>query len=138
MALGGENGLDPITYYIYETDADGNKIDKTSFAYAVGGEGAVSLDENDTTGTITITNTSKSDVNGDEQISSPDAGGSNDTSSSDGSGGSSSGSSSGSGSSSTASASTGDESRVGLWLLFFAAAAAGTIVTLRRRGRHAR
>ena len=88
MALGGENGLDPITYYVYETDADGNKIDKTSFAYAVGGEGAVSLDENDTTGTITITNTSKSDVNGDEQISSPDAGGSNDTSSSDGSGGS--------------------------------------------------
>lgn len=142
VPLGGEDGMEPVTYYIYETDANGNKIDKTSFAYAVGGEGAVSLDTSSTTGTITITNTSKEELTGTETI------GENTSSGSDSSGDNSSGSSgtsdSGSGGSSgssdtwSSSAKTGDNNRPVLWALFFAAAAAGIIITLRKRGRHVR
>lgn len=91
---------------------------------------------------ITITNTSKEELTGTETI------GENTSSGSDSSGDNSSGSSgtsdSGSGGSSgssdtwSSSAKTGDNNRPVLWALFFAAAAAGIIITLRKRGRHVR
>ena len=57
VTLGGENGDQPITYYVYETDEQGNRIDQNEFAYTVTGEGEVSLDKSNTTADITITNT---------------------------------------------------------------------------------
>lgn len=57
VPLGGENGEDPITYYVLETDADGNIIDLDEFAYEVSGEGSVSLDVDHTKGSIAIVNT---------------------------------------------------------------------------------
>ena len=61
VPLGGETGMDAITYYIYETDANGNKVDKNAFAYSVSGEGAVALNADSTTGSRTIVNTMSSD-----------------------------------------------------------------------------
>ena len=57
VPLGGETGTDPITYYVMETDEEGNPIDKDAFIYEVSGEGTVSLDKNNLEGTITIVNT---------------------------------------------------------------------------------
>ena len=57
VTLGGEDGDQPITYYVYETDEQGNRIDQNEFAYTVTGEGEVSLDKSNTTADITITNT---------------------------------------------------------------------------------
>ena len=56
VTLGGENGDQPITYYVFETDATGSVIDQTTFAYTVSGEGEVTLDKDNTAASITITN----------------------------------------------------------------------------------
>lgn len=56
VPLGGENGDEPITYYILETDANGDVIDLDVFEYEVSGEGTVSLDTTNTSGKITIVN----------------------------------------------------------------------------------
>ena len=56
VTLGGENGDQPITYYVFETDATGSAIDQTTFAYTVSGEGEVTLDKDNTEASITITN----------------------------------------------------------------------------------
>ena len=62
VPLGGAEGNQPITYYIYETDAQGNKLDKESFAYTVSGEGEVSVDKENIQAIITITNNLISEV----------------------------------------------------------------------------
>ena len=59
VALGGENGDQPITYYVFETDATGSIIDQTTFAYTISGEGEVTLDKENTSAELTITNTMK-------------------------------------------------------------------------------
>jgi pilin isopeptide linkage protein len=59
VPLGGVNGDGAVTYYIYETDANGNKVDKDNFSYVVTGEGKVSLDKSQTEASITITNEAK-------------------------------------------------------------------------------
>lgn len=59
VPLGGENGDEEITYYIYETDADGKRVDKQSFGYNVSGEGRVDLHSGNLKGEIVITNTKK-------------------------------------------------------------------------------
>lgn len=126
VPLGGENGMDPVTYYIYETDADGNKIDKNSFAYTVSGEGTVDLDVDNTTAGRTIINTMASDSDTTRTIREKNDSDtkkiSTDTSKK------STGTNR-----RTSSSKTGDDTRVGLYLLFFAAAAVGIILTLRKR-----
>lgn len=124
VPLGGENGMDPVTYYIYETDANGNKVDKDSFAYTVSGEGTVALDMNSTVGTRTIINTIASssettrtirETSDKDNISSKTDKGSTATNRR------------------TSSSKTGDDTRTGLYILFFAAAAVGIVITLRKR-----
>lgn len=126
VPLGGENGMDPVTYYIYETDADGNKIDKNSFAYTVSGEGTVDLDVDNTTAGRTIINTMASDPDTTRTIREKNDSDtkkiSTDTSKK------STGTNR-----RTSSSKTGDDTRVGLYLLFFAAAAVGIILTLRKQ-----
>lgn len=56
VPLGGENGVDPITYYVYETNETGVPVDKATFVYEVSGEGSVNLDVKNPSGAITITN----------------------------------------------------------------------------------
>lgn len=57
VALGGENGMDPITYYVFETDKEGNQIDPDVFKYEVSIEGGeASLDTTHTQAAVTITN----------------------------------------------------------------------------------
>ena len=56
VSLGGENGTDPITYYVRETDANGTPVNYETFAYSVSGEGSVALDVDHTSASITITN----------------------------------------------------------------------------------
>ena len=56
VSLGGENGTDPITYYVRETDASGTPVNYETFAYSVSGEGTVALNVNNTSASITITN----------------------------------------------------------------------------------
>ncbi len=126
VPLGGENGMDPVTYYIYETDADGNKIDKNSFAYTVSGEGTVDLDVDNTTAGRTIINTMASDPDTTRTIREKNDSDtkkiSTDTSKK------STGTNR-----RTSSSKTSDDTRVGLYLLFFAAAAVGIILTLRKQ-----
>lgn len=62
VPLGGPEGNQPITYYVYETDAQGNKIDKDAFAYLVSGEGDVSVAKEKLQSDITITNNLISEV----------------------------------------------------------------------------
>lgn len=56
VPLGGEDGSEPVTYYVMETDETGTPIDKDVFAYEVSGEGTVSLDKDNLEGAITIVN----------------------------------------------------------------------------------
>lgn len=56
VPLGGENGTEPVTYYVLETDETGNPVDTDSFAYEVSGEGTVSLDKDKLEGNVTIVN----------------------------------------------------------------------------------
>lgn len=104
----------------------------------LGGEDAVSLDTSSTTGTITITNTSKEELTGTETIDKNTSSGNPSSGSGTGTSNSGSGGSSGSSDTWSSSAKTGDNNRPVLWALFFAAAAAGIIITLRKRGRHVR
>lgn len=45
------------TYRVFESDEEGNPVDKETFGYTVGGEGKVSFVGEDNEKTITITNT---------------------------------------------------------------------------------
>lgn len=58
VPLGGENqdGAEPITYYVMETDKYGDPLDTDVFAYEISGEGEVTLTQEVTEGTVTITN----------------------------------------------------------------------------------
>ena len=60
VPLGGESGDETITYYVYETDKDGNLIDKDSFGYVVSGEGKAKVEQGKMNTDISITNTKKS------------------------------------------------------------------------------
>ena len=59
VSLGGEDGTEPITYYVFETDAEGNRVSADGFAYDVSGEGEVTLTSTNTEETVAITNTQK-------------------------------------------------------------------------------
>lgn len=59
VPLGGENGQDPITYYVYETDQNGKRVDEETFDFEVSGEGKVELKKDNLSGTISLTNTQK-------------------------------------------------------------------------------
>jgi hypothetical protein len=61
VSLGGEKGDGPITYYIYETDEQGNRIDQDSFPYLVSGESRAELSKEDSDADITIVNTIRED-----------------------------------------------------------------------------
>ena len=56
VPLGGENGNEPITYYVYETDSEGNLIDTDAFVYDISGEGEVTVSEDNLAAKKTITN----------------------------------------------------------------------------------
>ena len=56
VPLGGEDGTEPINYYILETDADGNILDLDVFEYEVTGEGTVALSKENLTGNINLVN----------------------------------------------------------------------------------
>ena len=62
VPLGGPDGDQPITYYVFETDAQGNKLDKDTFIYIVSGEGQVSVSREKIQSDITITNNLISEV----------------------------------------------------------------------------
>ena len=55
VPLGGESGDETITYYVYETDKDGNLIDKDSFGYVVSGEGKAKVEQGKMNTDISIT-----------------------------------------------------------------------------------
>ena len=130
VPLGGENGMDPVTYYIYETDADGHKLDKSTFAYSVSGEGSVALDVDHTAGSRTIINTMASGDDSTRTIRPTDendkikSGNRNKTATTIGT------------DRRSRSTKTGDDSRIGLYLLFFGAAVAGILISLWKRRKY--
>lgn len=134
VPLGGETGMDAITYYIYETDANGNKVDKNTFAYTVSGEGTVALDMDNTVGSRTIINTIPSDPEETVTIS-PDEPASRKKTTTKKTTTVKTDKDKGQDKKSSSSR-TGDDNRVGLYILFFAAAVAGVVISLRRRGKH--
>ena len=132
VPLGGETGMDPITYYIYETDANGNKLDKNSFAYSVSGEGTVALDLNNTTGSRTIINTMASSSENTTTISPTDDTKTKKTSDKTGKDKNSSTGTS----RRTTSSKTGDDNRIALYVLFFGAAVVGIVISLWKRKKY--
>lgn len=119
VPLGGESGQDPITYYVYETDKDGERIDKDSFDFEVSGEGGAELKEANETVTLTITNKQKPEGSG----------GSGDSDDSDGSGSSGD---------SRSSVKTGDNTPIALYIVILAAALAVIIFMIYRKSRKGR
>ena len=118
-----EEELDKVhTYRVYESDEEGNPVDKSTFGFEVGGEGNVVFQPADDEKTITITNTVISTTP--TPTSAPSITPGSDTP------GSSSGGISGS-----TPVKTGDNTPVGLFIGLFAAAAviAGVVVYLKRR-----
>jgi hypothetical protein len=59
VPLGGEKGDEPITYYVYETDENGVRIDEDEFPYVITLDPEVELRKGKPGGEITITNTKK-------------------------------------------------------------------------------
>ena len=59
VPLGGEYGTDEITYYVFETDAQGNILvsGDEAFGYDITGGGAVTLSQENFRETVEITNT---------------------------------------------------------------------------------
>jgi hypothetical protein len=56
VPLGGEKGDEPVTYYVYETDEEGNPVNRESFGYTVSGEQKVELRKGNPGEEMTITN----------------------------------------------------------------------------------
>lgn len=123
VPLGGESGEEKITYYIYETDKEGNLIDKDSFGYTVSGEGKVTLEPGKLSQDIAITNTKKS---GTDENSGNGGNGGQGTPGSQGTSGNGSG---GSGNNQgTDRVRTGDETPVAFYIGLLAAAFAVIVV----------
>lgn len=59
LPLEDQNEDKPVIYYVYETDKDGNRIDKTSFGYTVSGEGKAELRNGNWEATVSLVNTKK-------------------------------------------------------------------------------
>lgn len=56
IVLEGSAKPAPMEYWIFETDAEGNRVDKKTFAYEVSGEGLVTVTADKTTASLTLTN----------------------------------------------------------------------------------
>lgn len=126
VPLGGENGDEEITYYIYETDADGKLVDKHHFGYSVSGEGKVNLHSGNLNGEIVITNTKKDPTP--TPTVTPGNSGSN-----------SSPNNPSHGSSGSSPVKTGDDTPITLYVVIIAAALAiiaGCIIYLKGRKKH--
>jgi hypothetical protein len=59
VPLGGDDGKEPITYYIYETDQYGARVEESSFGYKIEGESSVNLRAGDVYEEVTLINTAK-------------------------------------------------------------------------------
>ena len=57
VPLGGDNGDEPVTYYVFETDSEGNVIEQSEFAYDISGEGEVTVSKDNIVADKKITNT---------------------------------------------------------------------------------
>lgn len=62
VILEGGDGTEPAEYWIFETDKDGNRLDKSAFSYEVSGEGSVKLGKENLNGSIEITNRIKEEA----------------------------------------------------------------------------
>jgi hypothetical protein len=131
------DGKQTQTYWVYETDANGNKVDDAEeFAYAVSGETSVSFDtlDNGLSHEVTIINEAI-----EETVEVIDPGDSDDKveptqkPSNEGNGGNGS---DGSGTSKSSAPKTGDDSNVEWYLLLLAAAFAEMALILFRKKQH--
>ena len=75
VPLGGEDGTEPINYYILETDADGNILDLDVFEYEVTGEGTVALSKENLTGNINLVNKIPEETDGKLRVQKTDGNG---------------------------------------------------------------
>ena len=75
VPLGGEDGTEPINYYILETDADGNILDLDVFEYEVSGEGTVALSKDNLTGNINLVNKIPEETDGKLRVQKTDGNG---------------------------------------------------------------
>ena len=111
VPLGGEAGQDPITYYVYETDKDGKRLNKNTFGYTVTGEGKVNIEQGKQTAEISLTNTKKK--------AATDGSDDKDTDSST--------------SKKTSSKKTGDDTPIAFYVVIFVAALAVLVLMTRSR-----
>lgn len=124
LPLGGEDGTEPITYIVKETDANGRPVDKASFPFTVTGEGDVTVSQEKLDGYLTLTNSVKSD----------DEGGTATPTSRPSNGGSGARRTTYSGgTTSRTSVKTDDETPIGLWIAALAVAGGAIIVGTKRK-----
>lgn len=110
VPLGGETGQEPITYYVYETDKDGNRLNKNDFEYKITGEGKVNIEQGKLTSSISLTNTKKKAATDDSDKS--------DTSDT---------------SKKTSTKKTGDDTPIAFYIVIFVAALAVLVLMTRSR-----
>jgi hypothetical protein len=140
VPLGGANGDEEVTYYVYETDENGQKIDQENFAYTISGEGSVTLNKTQNEQQITITNEAietnvdeNTEINGGEEIEEePESEVENETQK-DKSSDSSTTSTPKTVSQFVQAVSTGDATAMLVYFFLFAIAIAGIVVIVRRK-----
>ena len=122
--LGGTEGKDPITYYIYETDADGKRLDQETFAYTISGEDSIDLRKGNLGASVSLVNAKTTEEPEPTATPGPDPT-ITDTPQNPGNG--------------TTAVKTGDDTPVGFYFAIFAAAFAVILASvgyLRGRKRH--
>lgn len=62
VPLGGEDGTEPITYYVMECDEAGIPVDEDTFAYEVTVDGTAAVSQENPNAEVTITNRQKDNV----------------------------------------------------------------------------
>lgn len=71
LALDGENKDQPITYYVYETDGNGNRVDASTFGYIITGEDSVDFRQGNLEETVNLVNTKKDEQPAEEPTVTP-------------------------------------------------------------------
>lgn len=62
VVFSGDSGLDFVEYWVFETDKNGNRVNKESFSYEVSGEGSVKINTENPEASVEITNRIKKEA----------------------------------------------------------------------------
>lgn len=127
--LEGEDGQDPTTYYVFETDENGTILDESTFDFEISGEGAATLEKGKLKSEVSLTNTKKEEVV--EETTEYETTDTSDDKDNDKDG-------SGTTAKKTSSKKTGDDTPIAFYIVLLAAAVAVVVLVSRNQKRKGR